>query len=63
MVMYAHTRPGYKFQLTYTGRKVKAVAAKFVEGAALYKQCQHCVPKSWVSNGYVEEVKENTDGN
>ena len=63
MVMYAHTRPGYKFQLTYTGRKVKAIADKYRDGSIVYKQYQHCVPRTWITNGYVEEVKENTDGN
>lgn len=62
-VVYAHAKPGYKYQLTFFGRKVKAVASKFEEGASLYKQCQHCVPRSWISNGYVEEVKEEKDGN
>ena len=62
-VVYAHAKPGYKYQLTFFGRKVKAVAVKYKEGTLSYKQYQHHVPRSWVSNGYVEEVKENTDGN
>ena len=58
MVMYAHARQGYKYQLTYQGRKIKAVAAKYRDNAALHKQYLHCVPRTWVTNGYVEEVKE-----
>lgn len=60
MISYATARPGYRYKLTYTGRRIKAVAAKYKDGASLYKQYQHHVPRTWVTNGYVEEVKEDS---
>ena len=60
-VHYVHSKKGYEFKITFLGRRVKSIAAKYVEGTMAHKQYQHCVPRSWVTNGYVEEVKESEE--
>lgn len=57
-VQYTHAKEGYRFKITYTGRKIKSIAAKYEEGSMLYKQYQHTAPKSWITQGYIEEVKK-----
>jgi len=52
-----HAKPGHRFILTYPGRKQKAIAVKFQEnGDSIYFTC---VPKRWVTDGFVIEVKDN----
>ena len=62
-VQYAHTKPGYKFKITFVGRRVRSVAAKYDESSYLYTQYQHSAPKTWLTNGYIEQVKESEDDN
>ena len=52
----AHAKPGHRFKLTYQGRKQKAIAVKFQDKTdSIYFTC---VPKRWITDGYVIEVKE-----
>lgn len=60
-----HAKPGHRFILTYPGRKQKAIAVKFQDKTdSIYFTC---VPKRWVTDGYVTEVEDdkmvhNADG-
>ena len=56
-IHFTQAKKGYKFQITYLGRRVKSVACKFT-GNTIYEHYKYRVPKPWVTNGYVEEVKE-----
>ena len=49
-------KDGYVYQITYVGRQIKSIRDKYIDNPqGRYKKQ---VPKSWVTNGYVEEVKE-----
>ena len=49
-------RDGYVYRITYVGRQIKSIRDKFIDcPQGRYKKQ---VPKSWVTNGYVEEVKD-----
>lgn len=63
MILFAHARPGYRYKLTYAGRQIKAIATKYLDEANAYRRYLYHVPRTWVTNGYVEEVKENNNGN
>ena len=60
-VQYVHTKPGYRFKITFVGRRIKSVAAKYDEDSYLYKQYKHNAPKTWLTNGYIEQVKESEE--
>ena len=48
-------KAGYEFQITYTGRQVLSIRDKIIDRPQ--PKYKHQVPKSWVTNGYVIEVK------
>lgn len=54
-VQYIHAKDGYEFRITTTGRMVRSIRAKYED----YPQQQYkrCAPKSWLTSGYIEEVK------
>lgn len=56
-VQYAHAKKGYIFKPTYFGKQVKAIANKYknLDKNNIYYTC---VPRTWLTNNYVEEVKE-----
>ena len=49
-------KEGYVFEITYVGRQVKSIRDKFID--CPQNRYRHQVPRSWVTNGYVEEVKD-----
>lgn len=51
-------KQGYCFQITNAGRQVMSIRAKYLELKT--PQYRHRVPKTWVTKGYVEEVKDET---
>jgi len=57
-IHFTQAKKGYKFKITFLGRRVKSVASKFTENS-LYEHYKYRVPKSWLTNGYVEEVEDN----
>ena len=59
-IQIVHASDGYEFRPTYLGRVEGKIANRYSD---TYPNCKYrkTVPKSWVSKGYVEEVKEDVD--
>lgn len=55
---YTRAKQGYKFILTSVGAEIGRIRAKFDESSIYKSRYVYCVPKSWISKGYVKEVKE-----
>jgi len=51
-------KQGYHFQITNAGRQVMSIRSKYLELKT--PQYRYRVPKTWVTKGYVEEVKDET---
>jgi hypothetical protein len=58
-IQYVHAKPGYIFRLTYVGKLDGRIAAKY-DPSYPNEQYKTCVPKRWLTEGLVEEVKEET---
>ena len=57
-VHYANAKKGNKFEITYVGKHIRSVADKFKDGSIAHKQYKYHVPKTWLTNGYVTEIKD-----
>lgn len=56
MVKHIHAKPGHKFVLTQIGFEIGNVRAKY-DDSYPNRQYHTCVPESWLTKGYVCEVK------
>ena len=64
MIEYTKAEAGYRFCLTAKGKQLGRVRTKFMVDSPQYKRgYQHSVPTAWVNNGWVKQVKEQTNGN
>ena len=52
-------KDGYVFEITHVGRQVKSIRDKFIDRPQ--RRYKKQVPRSWVTNGYVEEVKDDSE--
>lgn len=52
---FVHSGNGKKFEPTEKGKEVGRIAAKYADG--IVHHYDHCVPASWVENGWVEQVE------
>ena len=57
-VQYVHAKEGKRFTLTELGFEKSYIRAKYERTAALARNYQKAVPKSWVTNGWVKEVDD-----
>lgn len=59
-VRFKHAKPGYKYVLTDLGEDEPRIRAKYnqADPSTINRRYNHSVPASWISKGYVEEVKE-----
>lgn len=63
MTTYKRATIGNKFCVTELGFEIGRVRTKFENSSQLKNQYERCVPSSWVDNGWVEEVKDETSNN
>ena len=59
-VQYQHARPGYMFVPTKKGETESRINAKYKDTYRAKKTYRYCVPKRWILEGWVNEVKEFT---
>lgn len=52
---FARAKQGYEFVITFYGRRIASIRDKFIDRPN--EKYKHQVPVSWVTHGYVEEVK------
>lgn len=57
-IHYARAKDGYKFRITFYGRRISSIASKYNDSINSRKQYEKTVPKVWLTRGYVEEVRE-----
>lgn len=55
-IQYTHARKGYIFKPTAKGLRDGKIASKYKETYP-NEQYKTCVPKRWVSDGFVVEVR------
>ena len=54
-VHYAVARDGYEFWITKSGKQIQSIKDKFVDRPQ--EKFKKCVPQSWLTQGYVEELR------
>lgn len=57
MCEYATAEEGYIWKLTDSGKAVGRIAAKFIDSSSHSLRYALKVPKKWVEEGYVKQVK------
>lgn len=58
-VQYIHAKDGYEFRITSVGMMVRSIRNKYVDMPQ--SQYKRCAPKTWITNGYIEEAKIKDD--
>lgn len=58
-VQYIHAKDGYEFRITAVGRMVRSIRNKYED--CPQPQYKRCAPKTWITNGYIEEAKIKDD--
>lgn len=54
-VQYIHAKDGYEFRITAVGKMVRSIRNKYVDMPQ--SQYKRCAPKTWMTSGYIEEVR------
>lgn len=58
-MQFVRAKAGYELRITESGRDVWSIRDKYVDHPqAQYKRC---APKTWMTNGYIEEAKIKDD--
>ena len=55
-IQYAHAKEGCRFVPTKDGTKEGRINSKY--GEYSNKSYRYCVPKAWITKGWIMEVKE-----
>ena len=57
-VQFVHAKKGHEFKLTTDGSQVGRIKSKF-DGSESIQRYRTCVPKRWLTEGWVKEVRIN----